>query len=474
MRTSGNRRDLRSSNGYPLPTLGERAVSKLLEIDAANVCQGDTWAGPRMLRVDAAGDLLATSAPPAAPRTRWFCPGIPNLHSHAFQRAMAGLGERQRDGQDSFWTWRENMYRIAARFDPDSLRAVAAQLYAQMLEAGYTHVCEFHYLHRDAGGRHYADPAAMSLALIEAAAQAGIGLTLLPTLYLRGGFDDRPLSERQQRFALDVDEYCTLIERLRALEHARLCVGIAFHSLRAVPLPAMRAVLEAVGQRGPIHIHIAEQQIEVDECIAHHGARPVRWLLDQLPVDARWALVHATHCDTDELRGIAACDATVALCPSTEANLGDGLFDLPTYLADGGRFGIGSDSQVLVSPVEELRWLEYGQRLRLQRRNIATRAGATVAQTLLSSAWDCADVCGVRLGALAAGYRADVLELDPDAVGLFGVDASDVLDRWLFCGQASMVRSVWVGGRQVVIDGRHREAEIIAAASRQAMTGLLR
>jgi len=449
-------------------------VSKLLEIDAANVWQGDAWGGPCALRADAAGDLLTANATLAAPRAGWFCPGIPNLHSHAFQRAMAGLGERHSDAQDSFWSWRETMYRVAARFDPDSLRAVAAQLYAQMLEAGYTHVCEFHYLHRDADGRAYADPAAMSLALIEAAAQAGIGLTLLPTLYLRGGFDERPLSARQQRFALDVAEYCALIERLRTLEHSRLRIGIAFHSLRAVPLPAMRTVLDAVGQRGPVHIHIAEQQLEVDECIARHGARPLRWLLDQLPVDARWALVHATHCNADELHGIAACDATVVLCPSTEANLGDGLFDLPTYLAAGGRFGIGSDSQVSVSPVEELRWLEYGQRLRLQRRNIATRAGATVAQTLLANAWDGADGCGVRLGALAPGYRADVIELDAEAVSLCGVGADDVLDRWLFCGQASMVRSVWVGGRQVVIDGRHREAEVIAAASRKAMAGLLR
>lgn len=446
-----------------------------LEIGAARVWRDAAWSTPQRLASDAVGGFHIAPAPADAKISPdWFCAGVPNLHSHAFQRAMAGLGERQCDGQDSFWSWRENMYRIAARFDPDSLRAVAAQLYAQMLEAGYTHVCEFHYLHRDAGGRSYADSAAMSLALIEAAEQAGIGLTLLPTLYLRGGFDGRTLSERQQRFAMSIDEYCGLIERLRALEHGSLQVGVAFHSLRAVPLDAMRTVLDAVGQSGPVHIHIAEQQIEVDECLAHHGARPVRRLLDNLPVDARWALVHATHCDAGELRDIAARGATVALCPTTEANLGDGLFDLPEFLAHEGRFGIGSDSQVSVSPLEELRWLEYGQRLRLQRRNIAAIGGATLAQSLLRKAWDVRAVCGVSVGAIANGQRADLLQLNADAIGLMAVAEDDVLDRWLFCAQESMVRAVWAGGRQVVAEGRHCRADMIANALRKPMAALLR
>jgi len=438
-------------------------VVKFLDCNAAQVWRDDAWAGSCGLRADAAGNLhIGAMQDGNAERAGWFCPGVPNLHSHAFQRAMAGMAEHRGSSDDSFWTWRETMYQVASRFDPDSLRAVATQVYAEMLEAGYTHVCEFHYLHNDPGGEPYADPAAMSIAIIEAAERAGIGLTLLPALYQRGGFDDRPLSARQRRFDHGVDDYCALIERLATMQHARLRIGIAFHSLRAVARASMRVVLDSVGQSRPVHIHIAEQQAEVEACVAQLGTRPVRWLLDNLPVDARWALVHATHCDDGELRDLAASGATAGLCPSTEANLGDGLFALPAYLAHGGRLGIGSDSQISIAPTEELRWLEYGQRLRLEQRNIAVVGAGSVAQSLLGKSWDVAAVCGVDTGCLRAGARADAIALDPHAPGLVGAGSGDVLDRWIFCGQRSAVRDVWVAGAQVVADGRHREREAIA------------
>jgi cytosine/adenosine deaminase-related metal-dependent hydrolase len=271
---------------------------------------------------------------------RYVLPGMPNLHSHAFQRAMAGLAERQSQSDDSFWTWREVMYAFARSINPDDLRAIAAQLYVEMLKAGYTQVCEFHYLHHQPDGRAYADPAAMSLALIEAAREAGIGITLLPTLYMTGGFDGRPLSERQRRFGFEVDSYLRLLERVIALESPLVRVGIALHSLRAVPEAAMRELLESALVRDrPIHIHVAEQIGEVQDCFAIRNARPVDWLLDHAPVDARWCLVHATHLSDAEMSRLAASGAIAGLCPTTEANLGDGLFPLKPYL-DVGRRGV--------------------------------------------------------------------------------------------------------------------------------------
>ena len=248
------------------------------------------------------------------PSGDWQLPGIANLHSHAFQRAMAGLAERQTDPADSFWTWREVMYGMAARFTPELLHAVASQLYVEMLEAGYTSVCEFHYLHHQADGTPHADAAEMSRALVAAARETGIRLTLLPVLYMTGGFDGRALSTRQQRFGHPVDAYLELLEALRRDQDESLVVGCALHSLRAVPEPAMREVLAALPTDSRIHIHIAEQMAEVDECVAVRGARPVRWLLDHAPVDARWTLVHATHLDPGEVRDVAASDATVAIC----------------------------------------------------------------------------------------------------------------------------------------------------------------
>ncbi|WP_133479333.1 formimidoylglutamate deiminase [Cognatilysobacter segetis] len=396
----------------------------------------------------------------------WELPGIANLHSHAFQRAMAGLAERQTDPADSFWTWRETMYSMAERFDPSLLRDVAAQLYVEMLEAGYTSVCEFHYLHHAPDGRPYDDAAAMSRALIEAARETGIGLTLLPVLYMAGGFDGRPLAVRQRRFGHEVDAYLRLLDTLRADAGASLTIGCALHSLRAVPEAAMREVLGALPADACIHIHIAEQTAEVDDCVAVRGARPVRWLLDHAPVDARWTLVHATHLDAGEIAGIAASKATVAICTTTEANLGDGLFPLRDYLDAGGRFGIGSDSHVSVSPVEELRWLEYGQRLVTHRRNIAIGASGSVGETLLAHAIDsAADSTG-------RDARADRVVLDAAHPLLAGATTEDVADRWIFAGNRPLVREVDVAGQAWVREGRHVAADAIAARYAKAIARL--
>ena len=432
-------------------------------IPNARIWHPDGWKDGIRFDVGTHGDIARESH--GGTTQQRVLPGIANLHSHAFQRAMAGMAERQTDPRDSFWTWRDTMYRFAARFTPESLYAVAAQLYAEMLAAGYTTVCEFHYLHHAPDGRPYADPAAMSQALVQAAHDTGIRLTLLPVLYMTGGFDGRPLGERQKRFGHDVESYLRLLDGLRAERSGDMVrIGCALHSLRAVPEAAMREVLAALPADSRVHIHIAEQTGEVDECVAIRGARPVQWLLDNTEVDARWTLVHATHLDDAELKGIAASGATVAICPTTEANLGDGLFPLRNYLDAGGRWGIGSDSQVSVSPVEELRWLEYGQRLASHRRNIGvTDHSPSVGDTLLGAVESSAAAStGHAIGSLAEGEFADALVLDVAAPQFAGATDADATDRWVFAGNQNLVRETWVNGRCVVENGRHFHADAIA------------
>ena len=402
---------------------------------------------------------------------RWQLPGIVNQHSHAFQRAMTGLAERMTNPTDSFWTWRETMYRMAGRFDPDTLHAVASQLYVEMLEAGYTSVCEFHYVHHTPDGTPYADPAAMSRALIAAARHTGIRLTLLPVLYMTGGFDARPLNERQRRFGHAVDAYLRLFETLHREQDATLRVGCALHSLRAVQPDAMKAVLAALPTDAPIHIHIAEQIGEVQDCLAIRGDRPVRWLLNHADVDARWTLVHATHLEMDEVVGIADRGANVAICTTTEANLGDGLFPVRDYFDAGGRWGVGSDSHISVSPVEELRWLEYGQRLITKHRNVvATEVMPSVGDVLLAGVQASA---AQATGFDAATLAADTLTLDGDAPALIGATPADVADRWIFAGNRNVVDRVAVAGREVVRAGRHLDREGVAARFATAMRTLL-
>lgn len=398
-------------------------------------------------------------------------PGIPNIHSHAFQRAMAGLAERQSAREDSFWSWRELMYRFAGRITPESMHDIAAQLFVEMLQAGYTSVCEFHYLHQQADGRPYDDPAAMSHALIAAARETGIRLTLLPVLYMTGGFDGRALSERQRRFGNSVQSYLSLLQSLREQEGPLLRVGVALHSLRAVPAAAMRELLAAAPMAAaqPIHIHIAEQTAEVEECLAIRRARPVEWLLANAPVDEHWTLVHATHLSKAELLGIAKTNAVVALCPTTEANLGDGVFPLRDYLDHGGSFGIGSDSNVSVSPVEELRWLEYAQRLVTHQRNIAVTPGLpSTGESLIVQS-----VAGGRQANGQGGQDKDLLKLDQDSLSLAGAAAADVQDRFVFSGNRNLIKDVFVAGVQVIKDRQHAKGEQIQRRYRSALRSLL-
>lgn len=473
------------------------------QFHAENVWFADGWRRDVRFEIDTgrylSGALLDVQADSsrdgAEALGHWVLPGMPNVHSHAFQRAMAGLAERRGDPADSFWTWREVMYAFASKVGPDDLRAIATQLYVEMLKAGYTQVCEFHYLHHQPDGKPYADPAAMSLALIEAAQEAGIGLTLLPTLYMTGGFDGRKLGERQRRFGDDVDSFLRLVERLRMLESSHLRIGVALHSLRAVPKDAMNAMLEGIhglaesksglpGSMMPIHIHIAEQIGEVQDCLAVRNARPIEWLLDHVSLDSRWCLVHATHLDDNELARLAATGATVGLCPTTEANLGDGLFPLKHWLDAGGIIGIGSDSHISVSPIEELRWLEYGQRLISRHRNIsANDACKSTGNVLFSEALrGGTHASGMPVGAIvggdaslpSVGNRADLLVLDELSPLLAGRDASNLLDTWLFAGNSNLVRDVMVNGEWVVRNFHHRDEARIAARYRAVIARLHR
>ena len=379
-------------------------------------------------------------------------PGMVNLHSHAFQRGMAGLAERAGAAEDSFWTWREVMYRFLDRLTPDDVEAIATMAYVEMLEAGYTRVVEFHYLHHDIDGRPYANIAEMAERISAAAAATGIGLTLLPVLYSYGGFGGQPATAGQRRFLNDTDRYLKL--RDASLQAARnvpgAIVGAAPHSLRAVTLDGLQRLLEAVPE-APIHIHVAEQEKEVADCLAWSGKRPVDWLLDAVAVDERWCLIHATHVTPAEVARMAASRAVVGLCPITEANLGDGIFPAVDFVDRGGRYGIGTDSNVLISVAEELRVLEYGQRLRDRRRNRLARPGNSVGGTILEAA----GAGGRQAAGIGAGDQADHVQLDRDAVELAGRSGDGIADAWIFAAGRPLVAEVWAGGKRVVEGGRH-------------------
>ena len=442
---------------------------------ARQLWRDNEWRSDAVFAVDNQGWIGASRGGSEQFLDGWVLPGMPNLHSHAFQRAMAGLAERRGPGDDSFWTWRETMYGFAARINPDTLQAIAAQLYVEMLKAGYTQVCEFHYLHHQPDGTPYAQAEAMSLALIEAAREAGIALTLLPVLYMSGGFDGRALSPRQRRFGHDVESYLHVLASLRKLERSDLRVGVALHSLRAIPEQSWRGVVEHEALKaGPIHIHIAEQIGEVQDCLATRGARPVEWLYDHAHVDKRWCLVHATHLTEAETAQIARSGAVAGLCPTTEANLGDGLFPLARYLDAKGVLGIGSDSHISISPVEELRWLEYGQRLLTRHRNVAARhAGDSVGETLWRAALQGgAQAADLAIGDLSDGKRADFIVLNSESPLLAARDKRSAMDSFLFAGNTPLVRHVMTGGQWVVRDFHHRDEERIAARYRTAMAHL--
>jgi formimidoylglutamate deiminase len=436
------------------------------------------WQGEVLIEWDAGGSLTRVrpgARPPiGVARAEYVVPGMVNLHSHAFQRALGGLTEKAGAGPDSFWTWRDLMYRFAARITPEQSEAIAAQLFSECLRHGYTALCEFHYIQRDPAGALYVRPAEMAERVAAAGRQAGIGLTLLPVLYSHSGFGAQPLTPEQARFRTDVDTVLRIVEALEPLRCGQLEVGAAPHSLRAAGIDQIRALVAALPDARPLHIHIAEQQGEVRQSLDFCGRRPVEYLFDHIAIDARWCLVHATHLNAQEVAQLGRSGAVAGLCPTTEANLGDGLFPLADYLAAGGRWGIGSDSHVSHSPVEELRWLEYGQRLFRQRRNIAaTPARRDVALNLWQDALvGGAQAAGRPVGALAPGHRADLLVLDAAHPNLDGVADTDVLGRLVFCGNDNLVRDVLAGGRWVVQGGRHMAQEAIGRRYRQAIQQL--
>ena len=401
-------------------------------------------------------------------------PGLPNLHSHAFQRGMAGLAERSGQSADSFWTWRETMYRFVDRLTPEDMAAIAAMAYAEMLESGFTRVGEFHYLHHDPAGVPY-QGAAMAEALVAAAAQTGLALTLLPVFYAHAGLGGQAPSHAQRRFICSLDQFAKLREASRAVLSALpdAVLGLAPHSLRAVT-PNELAVLAKMAGTAPIHIHAAEQVAEVEACQAWSGQRPVEWLLDHAPVGPNWCLIHATHMTDAETRALALSGAVAGLCPITEANLGDGLFPAGAYLGAGGRFGVGSDSNVLIDAGEELRWLEYGQRLALKSRNVfANGPGVSTGAALFTGALaGGALALGAAMG-LAEGNAADFITLDADHPALIGASGDQWLDQWIFAGGRGAVDGVWRRGRQVVSGGRHVARDAIAQTYRNTLTRLL-
>ncbi|MCP5368767.1 MAG: formimidoylglutamate deiminase [Hyphomicrobiales bacterium] len=443
------------------------------------------WARDVAVDVGEDGRVAAVTADtPARPGDeclagRVLLPAPGNLHSHAFQRAVAGLTEvRSADG-DSFWTWRRLMYDFLGRLTPDHIQAIAAMVQVEMLEAGYAAVGEFHYVHHQAGGEPYADRAETAARICAAAAETGMGLTLLPVLYTYGGTDQRPLEGGQLRFRNDRDGFAALMESARRAVDAGprdWVLGMAPHSLRAVTPDLLSGAVSDHGpdsRGGPIHIHIAEQTREVVEVEAWLGARPVAWLLGNQPVDDRWCLVHATHMEPAETEGLARSGAVAGLCPITEADLGDGLFDGPRFLAAGGAFGIGSDSNVRIALAEELRLLEYGQRLRDRARNVLAPGPGSVGRSLFRGALaGGARALGRDAGVLAPGRWADLVAIDGDATALHGLDGDVLLDAWIFAADDRVVRDVWSAGRHVVRQGRHRRRDAVEAAFRAALVDL--
>lgn len=417
------------------------------------------WADNVRLNIrDGRIEGIDTDAKPEATDVVTGCviPGLCNAHSHAFQRALAGHTERRSpDGHDNFWTWRERMYDLAGAMDARTLRAVARQAYTEMLVSGYTTVAEFHYLHREPGNDNTDE--AMFDAICDAAEESGIRLMYVPVLYERAGFDKPDPEEQQRLFALDLRSFLQHHARAREKCGERIGVGIGAHSLRAVSHESMTEIARAGAEAGgPIHIHVAEQQREVDQCLAANGRRPVRWLLENFDIGSQWCLVHATHMDADEVRTLAQSGAVVCLCPSTEANLGDGFFPLHDFLSHGGRIAIGSDSHISINPFEELRWLEYGQRLVKQSRNIASLRNSHVGRELFERTLEGgAQASGQTPVGLCIGAAADLVALYDEDPMLVGHDDETRLDALVFSGFRLPIERVMVHGEWRVIDGDH-------------------
>ncbi|MEJ0101003.1 MAG: formimidoylglutamate deiminase [Pseudomonadota bacterium] len=452
-------------------------------IHASQLLAADGWKSSARLRIEAGRiTSIETDVPPQPGDERHavIVPAVPNLHSHAFQRGMAGFAESRGPGRDDFWSWRETMYRFAANMSPAQLEAVASQAYMEMVESGFSRVGEFHYLHHDLDGRPYSDIGEMAARIAAAARTTGIGLTLLPVFYAHASFGGLAPRDNQKRFILDTDGYARLIERcgtlLTDLPEARL--GVAPHSLRAVTPEELQRVLHiarGIGSDAPVHIHIAEQVAEVRDCIGWSGRRPVRWLLDHCEVDARWCLVHATHVDEGELSDIATTGAVVGLCPITEANLGDGVFPASRFIAGNGRFGVGSDSNVQISLAAELALLEYSQRLTQQGRNVigGPEENMSTGRALFQRAHAGGSMAlGTAGTALMKSAPADLVSLAADHPALVCRNGDALLDSWIFAGAQGAVDCVWVAGRKLVEKGRHVRRDEILRGYRQAMEEL--
>lgn len=441
------------------------------------------WADDVAISVNPEGSIAAVTVNEPKPREATMAgfavPGMANVHAHAHQRAMAGLTEASSTGADSFWTWRETMYGFALAMQPAELEAVAAQLYMEGLLAGFTSVGEFQYLHHAPDGSRYARPAEMSLRCLSAAATTGIAITLLPTFYRYAGLINRPAAANQQRFVNDAAGYLGIVLDLETevRKHGNARLGISPHSLRAVAAEELRDVVQEfdrIRPEGPIHIHAAEQRREVEECLTATGKRPIEFLLGNFDVTQRWCVIHATHMTETETRELALSGAIAGLCPTTEANLGDGIFNAREFREKEGRIAIGSDSNITVSVAEELRQLEYSQRLKLQARNVlAGGPNRSTGRTLFdATSAGGARALGQPQGALQPGLRADIVVLDRDHVSLLGRAGDSVLDSWIFSGGNTCVKDVFVAGRHLVKHGRHVDGPNITARYRKALEKL--
>ncbi|MCP4985160.1 MAG: formimidoylglutamate deiminase [Colwellia sp.] len=441
-----------------------------MKLYAENILLDDGWASNQTITIEQ-GIITAIESgmiDGAEIAKGAVIPGMVNCHSHAFQRAFAGFSEQGSEGQDSFWTWRKIMYQFLAQLTEIDAKNIAKQLYIEMLKMGYTRVAEFHYLHHDIDGSNYSDNSAelatMAQAIFEAAKESGIGLTLLPVLYQHSGFGEQPPADGQKRFINSTEQFNQLVSDSFSLskQFPNTNVGIAPHSLRAVDKTSLKSAIKhvrALDKQAPVHIHISEQQKEVDDCLNHYGKRPVQWLLDNIELDKHWCLIHATHLDESERKGIIAKEAIAGICPTTEANLGDGIFPTTEFMAENGTIAIGSDSHISVNPIEELRWLEYAQRLiRQQRAILATKEQASVGQNL----WQQAAIGGAQstnsnTGCLAIGKQADLVVLDSNKTQLFANANQHLLDSVIFASQQSPVSDVMVNGQWKIKNQQHTE-----------------
>lgn len=438
----------------------------------------DGWSRDVRLRIDRDGRIAAIGRDVAAEaedeRAGVAIPGIANLHSHTFQRGMAGLAETRGPTTDTFWTWRETMYRFASAITPEDAEAIAAMAFVEMMESGFTAVGEFHYLHHDRDGTPYPDVAEIAGRIVSAAAWTGIGLTLLPVFYAHSDFGGVAPEVQQRRFVCDLDSFARLVEDARKLVSSmpEAGIGIAPHSLRAVT-PQELDVLVSLAGDDPIHIHVAEQTREVEDCIAWSGMRPVAWLLANQPVGPRWCAIHATHMTPAEIAGLADSGAVAGLCPLTEASLGDGIFPAAAWYEAGGRFGVGTDSNVRIGLTGELRQLEYGQRLVTRSRNVLSGAGRSTGRSVFDAA--CAGgaaALGRRETGLVEGAPATMVSLDAEPALLDALDGDTLLDAWIFSARARVDR-VWRNGIVEVENGRHRHRAAVERAFHAAMARII-